>query len=188
MTMIDYTETVLPELAYLVAQRGDPGLLNAAADFSSYFERDQVLRCGSDVHAARISAEGTGELDTTDRVCVVGSLIACSATAFVVKSSAIAEVTTMYFSAAAGVAEVDLLFGRTVVAAHPSSTSVGSLLERHLGGDPDMVLLRRQHSDGGRLHLALSHGRHAYSDDGVAWLEGDEPADQVEVLRRFVDE
>jgi hypothetical protein len=39
MTTAIYTETILPELAYLVAQQADPALLNAAADFSSYFER-----------------------------------------------------------------------------------------------------------------------------------------------------
>lgn len=186
MTTIDYTETVLAELAHLVAQQGDPGLLNAAADFSSYFERHEVQRHGADIRATRTRTQGDGELSSRDLVSAVASLIARAAVVFVVKSSAIPELTTMYFPADDGVAEVDLVTGRTVVIPHTEPTSAGELLMRHLRGDPDMVLLRRQHRNGDQLHLAISGVRHALSEDGHAWHQGDEQ-DVSAALGRFVE-
>lgn len=183
--MVAYTETVLPELAYLVAQHGDPALLNAAAGFSSYFEREEVQRLGCDVQAARRSAQDAAETETSDPVSVAALWIANSSTAFAVKSSAIPEVTAMYFAGDEGTAEVTLVSGRTVTATHPPEASVGSLLNRHLRDSPDMLLVVRHSQDSSQLHLALSGDVSAYSDDGSTWREGDASQTAAEVLWEF---
>jgi hypothetical protein len=134
-----------------------------------------------------VATQSSGERASSDPVSAVASLIACCATIFVAKSSAIPELTSMYFPAGDGVAEVDLVLGRTVIGAHPESTSVAALLKRHLRGDPDMLLLRRQHRDGARLHLAISGGRHALSEDGLEWCQGDGSGEARTVFRRFVE-
>jgi hypothetical protein len=188
MTTAIYTETVLPELAYLVAQQADPALLNAAADFSSYFERDEVLRFGGDMHAVRRSADENGEVEPSDPVSATASLIACSSTAFTVKSSAIPELVAMYFVSSSGVAEVTLLSGRSVVAMHPPQIAVDSLLLRHVANSSGMALVVRRRRDGSRRHLAISGGVSAFSDDGLTWRQGDASQDATEALRRFITE
>jgi hypothetical protein len=188
MTPAVYTETLLPELSYLVAQQGDPALLNAAADFSSYFERDEVQRVGRELHSARSAARRADDGEASDPIAATSSLIACSATTFVVKSSAIPELVAMYFVSNDGVAEVTLVCGHSVVATHTPETTVDSLLQRHVGDSEGMVLVVRHRRDGSRLHLATNGSVSAYSDDGLTWHEGDATPDAREALRRFIAE
>lgn len=188
MTAQNYTETTLPELAYLVAQQGDPALLNAAADFSSYFERDEVHRWGAQLHAERICAHAGAGVHGGDPVAEAAALIAGSDTAFVVKSSAIPELTAMYFSCGDGIAEVILVSGRTVVTTRPPPARARPLLERHLRDDPVTVLVSRHRRDGSELHLVITEGRAACSDDGAAWRAADVSGEEEEALGRFVGE
>lgn len=121
-----------------------------------YFERDEVLRCGGEVHAARNSGDGSTEQATADSLSQAASMIASSTTAFTAKGGALPELTAMYFAGEPGIAEVMLVSGRTVIATHPPPTSIGSLLGRHLRGETGPVLLGRHRRDGGRLYLAFS--------------------------------
>lgn len=176
MTIIDYTETFLPELGYLVAERGDPQLLNHAAGLSSYFERDDVLRCGRDVYATRGANEAlTATVD----------VIAASQVTFTIKSEALPNLTTMYFPAEIGVAEVSLVAEQTFVTVHPSGSPVVALLQRHVAGDPASALIVRRGVDGSRCELAISGTRHAYREAEINWRAG-EDAETAGALQRFV--
>jgi hypothetical protein len=149
---------------------------------------DEVLRFSGDVHAARRAAGENDEAEPSEAVSATAELIASSSTAFVVTSSAIPELLAMYFVSGRGVGEATLVSGRAVVAVHPQQISIASLLYRHLQDGSGVALFVRHHRDGGRLHLALSGGVSAYSDDGVTWREGDAARAATEVLQRFITE
>lgn len=183
-----YTETLLPELGFLVATQGNPDILNAIADFASYFEREDVVEYGGQVHVARLSAAESAAEGAGDPVVLACDLIGRSAKAFAAKSSAIPGLTAMYFPAAGGVAEVIMVEGRTVVATHAEASHVADLLGRHLVQTPEMTLLVRHCVEHGRLYMAMAmgRGRRAYSADGGDWYTDDESTPHDDILERFV--
>ncbi|WP_019972496.1 hypothetical protein [Mycobacterium sp. 141] len=176
MTTIDYTETFLPELGYLVAERGSVELLNHAAGLFSYFERHDVLRCGREVYGTR------GDDRTLATVCDV---IASSTVAFTVKSTVLPELTTMYFPADIGVAEVSLVADQTFVTLYPPDWPVATLLQRHLQSESALIV--RRGVDGSHSEIAVSGSRHAIRDSDNPWRAGKETDSLDLVVRRFTE-
>ncbi|MCV7043532.1 hypothetical protein H7J08_02420 [Mycobacterium frederiksbergense] len=160
-----------------MAQHGNLQLLNDAAGLRSYFERDDVQSCGHDVHAAR---EDAGD------VVAAAAVIAASTAAFTVKSDALSDLTTMYFAAESGTAEVSLVRDQTVVTVHPVGHPLGSLLLRHTVGDADTTLIVRRGVDGKHHELAVKGDRCAFWRSETSWCVGDEYQSVAEVIHKFV--
>jgi hypothetical protein len=155
-------------------------------DFASYFEREEVQSVGQQLRAARTTAHDK-TVGAKDPLAAVAEQIALSSVAFTVKSSDITELVTSYFVGDGGIAELALVSGRTVATTHPRDTTVGSLLQRHMRDCPDMVLIIRTSVDGSRLHLALNRGTSAYSENGLAWRQGDQSHTAAEALEQFAN-
>lgn len=180
-----YCETVLPELAYLVAQHqpeGNP--LKAVANVSSYFERESVLGFGREVHAARREPDAAVN-GAAAQLQVAGRIIADCGTAFSVRSRAQREATALYFTAPAGVAEIVLIAGQAWATTHRSNEDITALLARHIVDASSLTVLMRQSIGGDRRYLAFFENHQAHSADGIEWESTTGGMDRWTAVRAF---
>lgn len=183
---VAYCETVLPELAYLVAQnqpQGNP--LNAVANLSSYFERDSVLGFGREVHAARREPEVADDT-AAEQLQIAAWIIADCRTAFSARSSSQREATVLYFTAPTGIAEIVLIAGQAWVTTHHDDNDIATLLVRHLVDPSSLTILMRQDIAGDRRYLALSENHRAQSTDGISWESASGDMDHWTAVGAFV--
>lgn len=185
---ITYTETVLPELAFLISSLGaDPATLNAAANFTSFFERDNVLAYGREVHNARTEAAASQDFpDSAAQLEAASQYIATSSTSFSVRGSSLPELTALYFVAPAGIAELAIIAAQTWVTIHASPAEPAQLLLRHIAPDAELVVFVRQKMPGTRSYLAIAGDHCAHSPDGDQWTSADDARDPRAAVIAFV--
>ncbi len=189
MTITVPVDTVLPEVAYLAAQNGDVTTLNALADFSDYFGRDDILRFGERVFDGRMSSDDSDPENSVASISAACERIGASARGVAIKSSTRPALTALYFESPAGIAELCLVGERVVVTSLPGSEDLASLVQRHIESDTGQVFVVHHETAGRTRYLAARAGRYAYSDDGSDWREGpDQARDRSALVTQFLAE
>lgn len=194
MTETDpYLEIALAELAHIVVRSGgDPAILNAAAGFESYFERDPVLELGRAIQEARQESDPNVDPAVQQQLAryfdSAGAVIANCASALVVHRPGEPSVTRMYFPVSDGAAEIVLSNGRSSLALRGGPLTVGDLLRSLPGDNAETLVVARVTPGRHRRYLAICEGIAAYSNDGDTWTapDTDERRETAGILREFV--
>lgn len=186
-----YTETVLAELAYLVASRnGDSSILNAPAGLRSFFECSDVIEAGHELYTRRQQqiSDPADARAFTDYFDTVGSVICASTASFSVTGSAATGVTRLYFAVPSCTVELVIAGGRAAFALQTDATCLHDLVMRAVGTEPEVTVIGRFCAGQDDRYLAISCGAAAYSSDGQQWQTGD-PSDRRsadEILGTFI--
>ncbi len=162
------TEIVLAELAYLVhAAGGDPATLNAPATLRSYFERPEVIAVGKELQALR-RADDADSGATARYFDAVGTVLARSESALVVRTAGRRGLATMYFLTDGAFVSVTVDDGTSVLTLGEGRPVISP---GEPGQDGSATVVGRFGTDGARSYLAVQANRAARSDDGETWTD-----------------